>query len=157
VKLVQGDWTPPDWWYRKKCPPNDDVYFENMSRVIFQAGLNWNVIEKKWPTTRKAFAGFNIDIVSKFTDNDVERLLKDKGIVRNRGKIEAIMKNAVMFKEIKKQYGSFKSYLDSSDKSKNYSAVVKDLNSRFKWLGPSSASLFLYSVGENIEPFDRPH
>ena len=154
---MEGNWQPPDWWYRKKCPPNDDAYFENMSRIIFQAGLNWNVIEKKWPTTRKAFAGFNVEKVACFTNADVERLLKDTGIVRNRGKIQAIIQNAILLGEIKKHWGSFKAYIDSLDKSKNYSGVVKELSGRFKWLGPSSVSLFLYTVGEDIEPFDMPH
>ena len=149
---MQGDWQPPDWWYRKKCPPNDDAYFENMSRVIFQAGLNWNVIDKKWSTTKKAFASFSVEKVSRFTKADVERLLKDEGIVRHRGKIEAIIQNAILFGDIKKECGSFKKYIDNLDKSKNYSAVVEELSGKFKRLGPSSASLFLYTVGEDIDP-----
>src|SRR3990172_552244 len=136
---MEGDWQPPTWWYRKKCPPNDDAYFENMSRVIFQAGLNWKVIDKKWPTTKKAFAEFNAEKVARFANVDVARLLKDEGIVRNRGKIQAIIQNAVLFGEIKKQCGTFKKYIDSLDKSKNYAVVVKELTGRFKWLGPSSA------------------
>ena len=154
---MKGEWQPPEWWYRKKRPPNDDAYFENMCRVIFQAGLNWNVIDKKWSGTRKAFAQFSIEKVAGFADSDVERLLKDEGIVRNRDKVCAIIQNALEFKEIRKQYGSFKSYLDSLDKSENYALAVKELSSRFKRLGPSSASLFLYTVGEEIEPFDMPH
>ena len=154
---MEGKWQPPEWWYRKKRPASDDAYFENMCRVIFQAGLNWNVIDKKWSITRKAFAQFSIEKVARFGDSDVERLLKDTGIVRNRSKVCAIIKNALEFKEIRKQCGSFKSYLDSLDKSENYALAVKELSSRFKRLGPSSASLFLYTVGEEIEPFDMPH
>ena len=141
----------------KKVSPNDDAYFENMCRIIFQAGLNWRVIEKKWTSTKKAFAGFSVEKVAHFTNADIERLLKDEGIVRNRGKIAAIINNATTFMEIKKHCGSFKAYLDSLDKSNNYSHVVEELSGRFKWLGPPSASLFLYTVGESIEPFDMPH
>ena len=155
--VLQANWQPPSWWYRGKVPPNDDAYFENMSHIIFQAGLNWNVIEKKWETTQKAFAGFSVEKVSRFTNTDVERLLKDKGIVRNRSKIEAIIQNAVKLKDIKKQCGSFKAYIDSLDKSQNYTNVVKELSTKFKRLGPSSAGLFLYTVGEDIEPFDMQH
>jgi DNA-3-methyladenine glycosylase I len=128
-----------------------------MCRIIFQAGLNWNVIDKKWASTKKAFAGFSVEKVGHFTNADIERLLKDEGIVRNRGKIAAIINNAATFMEIKKQCGSFKAYLDSLDKAKNYSHVVEELSGKFKWLGPPSASLFLYTVGEDIEPFDMPH
>ena len=151
---MEGSWKPPDWWYRGKRPTSDDAYFENMCRIIFQAGLNWNVIEKKWATMKTAFAQFSIEGVAQFTEADVERLLKDKGIVRNKRKILAIVQNANCFREIKKHYGSFQSYLDSLDKANNYAMVVKELTSKFKWLGPSSASLYLYTVGEDIRHFE---
>jgi DNA-3-methyladenine glycosylase I len=147
------NWQPPDWWYRKgRRPTSDDAYFENTCRIIFQAGLNWSVIDRKWPTTKKAFADFSVDRVARFDDADLERLMKDGGIVRNRGKLMAIIYNARQFKEIQKQFGSFQKYLDNLDKSSNYAGVIKELSSRFKWLGPPSASLFLYTVGENISP-----
>jgi 3-methyladenine DNA glycosylase Tag len=81
----------------------------------------------------------------------VERLLKDEGIVRNRGKIEAIIENARKFQEICKQRRSFQKYLGSLDKSNNHANVVKELSGTFKWLDSPSASLFLYTVGENID------
>ena len=144
-------WSPPDWWYTDKRPSNDDAYFENMCRIIFQAGLNWSVVDKKWPTTQRAFGKFSTEKVSHFTDSDVTRLMKDEGIVRNRGKILAIIQNAKEFERIKKDCGSFQGYLDSLDKSDNYSSVVKELTARFKWLGPSSATIFLHTVGEKIK------
>lgn len=149
---MQKDWQPPDWWYEKgKRPSSDDCYFENMSRIIFQAGLNWSVIEKKWPTTRKAFVDFSIGKVAAFTESDVERLMKDEGIVRNKGKILAIIQNANQLREIRKEHGSFQKYLDSLDKSGNYAKVVEELSRRFKWLGQSSAEMFLFTVGEEIK------
>jgi len=143
----------PDWWYSAdKLPTNDDAYFENACRIIFQSGLNWSVIDKKWPTTKKAFANFSVDNVACFDDTDLERLMKDEGIVRHQGKLQAIILNARQFREIQKQHGSFQKYLNSLDKSNNYAIVVKELSRRFKWIGPPSASLFLYTVGENIKP-----
>jgi 3-methyladenine DNA glycosylase Tag len=146
-------WQMPDWWCRDKRPSTDSVYFENMCRVIFQAGLNWRVIDNKWLTTKKAFADFNILDVANFTNTDVETLMRDPGIIRNKGKIKAIIQNAQNFMAIEKQYGSFQKYLDSLDKSDNYANAIKDLVNKFKWLGPPSASLFLYTVGEKIEPW----
>ncbi len=143
----------PQWWYREKRPPSDDAYFENMSRIIIHAGLNWYVIDRKWQAIRRAFLGFNFEKVARFTEDDVERLMMDKGIVRNRAKIIAIIQNALIFRQIVKQYGSFQAYLDSLDKSNNYADAVKELRRKFKRLGPPSASLFLYSVGENINPW----
>jgi len=149
--MGEQTWQPPSWWCPNgKRPANDKAYFENMCRIIFQAGLNWNVIDKKWSTTQKAFANFSVDKIARFTDTDVERLVKDEGIVRNCGKIEAIIENARKFQEICKERGSFQKYLDSLDKSNNYANVVNELSSRFKWLGPPSAKLFLYTVGEDI-------
>jgi DNA-3-methyladenine glycosylase I len=152
--MQEHHWQMPEWWLRDKRPSNDNVYFENMCRVIFQAGLNWQVIDNKWPTIKKAFANFNIDKVACFTNQDVQRLLNDEGIVRNKGKIQAIIQNAQNFKAIEKQYGSFQKYLDSLDKSNNYDNIVKDLVNKFKWLGPPSASTFLYTVGEKISVWD---
>ena len=125
-----------------------------MSRVIFQAGLNWRVIDQKWHTLKTAFSNFKIEKVACFTDVDIQRLLKDPGIIRNKGKIHAIIYNAKGFEVIKKQCGSFQKYLDSLDKSDNYSNVVEDLTNKFKWLGPPSASLFLYTVGEKISHWE---
>ena len=146
-------WKRPEWWFRGKRPSSDNCYFENMCRIIFQAGLNWQVIDSKWSTTKKAFADFDIENVACFTDSDVQRLLKDQGIIRNKGKIQAIIQNAQNFVAIKKRYGSFQKYLDGLDKSNNYDNATKDLVNKFKWLGPPSANLFLYTVGEKIDPW----
>jgi len=148
--LSEAGWRPPAWIYREKRPPNDDKYFENMTRVIFQAGLGWKMIDRKWPNFKKAFAGFSVDKVVRFGDADMKRLLKDEGIVRNRAKIESTVQNAKEFKRIKTEHGSFQSYLDSLDKSNNYAQVIKELGKRFQRLGPSSARMFLYSVGEDV-------
>ncbi len=152
--MQEQSWQPPKWWYRKNRPSTDDAYFENMSRVILEAGLNWAVIDKKWGTINAAFENFSVDKVSNFTSNDVERLLLDKGVVRNRNKIEGIIINAVQFKKIRQQYGGFQQYLDSLDKSNNYANVIKSLTRNFKRIGKSSAVLFLYTVAEDISPWE---
>src|SRR5208283_3713054 len=100
ILMQEQHWQVPEWWYREKRPANDNAYFENMSRVIFQAGLNWRVIDNKWPTIKKAFANFNINKVASFTNADVERLMKDPGVVRNKGKIQATIQNAIRFQAI---------------------------------------------------------
>jgi DNA-3-methyladenine glycosylase I len=148
------EWQMPEWWYREKRPTNDEAYFENMCRVIFQAGLNWKVIDNKWSSIKKALLNFKTEKIACFTEADIERLMKDPEIIRNKGKIKAIIQNAQNFKAIEKQYGSFQKYLDSLDKSNNYENAIKDLVNKFKWLGTPSASLFLYTVGEKISVWD---
>lgn len=147
---MSGSWSPPEWMYRGRQPPNDDAYFENMTRVVFLAGLSWRMIDKKWLNFRKAFKGFSIGIVAGFGEKDVQQLMNDTSIVRNRAKILAAVNNAKQFQKIKKEYGSFQRYLDSLDKSDNYSRVIKELGKKFNRIGPFSARIFLYTVGEDI-------
>jgi DNA-3-methyladenine glycosylase I len=142
----------PHWWYRGCRPSSDDAFFENLCRVLFQTGLNWRVVEKKWPTIRPAFCNFDIDVIAAFTETDITHLLNDKGIIRNKYKLHAIVENAKQFQQIRQQYGSFQAYLDSQDKSDNYAHVIKALADCFERIGPTTAALFLYSVGENIKP-----
>ena len=72
----------------------DDAVFERISLEAFQAGLSWLTILRKREAFRRAFDGFSIAAVADYTDDDVERLLGDAGIVRNRAKIEAVIGNA---------------------------------------------------------------
>jgi DNA-3-methyladenine glycosylase I len=148
--VSEESWAPPEWIYRGRYPPNDDAYFENMTRVIFLAGLSWKMIDKKWPNFRKAFKNFSIERVARFSQKDVQELGSDAGIVRNRAKITAAIDNARQFQSVRKEHRSFKQYLDSLDKSENYASVIKELGRKFSRVGPSSARIFLYSVGEDI-------
>jgi DNA-3-methyladenine glycosylase I len=72
----------------------DDALFERLSLEAFQSGLSWLTILRKRPAFRAAFDGFAIDAVAAFTEADEERLMADAGIVRNRAKITAAIRNA---------------------------------------------------------------
>ena len=72
----------------------DDPLFERLALEAFQSGLSWITILRKRPAFRAAFAGFSIDAVAAFTDDDEARLMADAGIVRNRAKIRAAVRNA---------------------------------------------------------------
>lgn len=146
---------PPDWMYRDRRPKNDDSYFENMSRVIFLAGFSWKVVGNKWPEFRKAFSDFSIDEVASFSTKDVERLVANPNIIRNRAKIEATIENARRIKDIKEKFGSFEVYINLLDKKDNYAGAVKDISKRFARMGPSSSRIFLYSVGEDVHRPDE--
>jgi len=149
--------TMPGWVYKGRRPATDREYFENMTRCIFQGGLNWQMIANKWPNFREAFNGFDIDKVAAYGPDDVARLRGDEGIIRNRQKIEATIRNAEEFKRIAAEHGSFQNWLDSLDKGSNYDYVVKRLKSRFKRVGPGTAHIFLWSVGEPIEYDESVH
>ncbi len=72
----------------------DDALFERLCLEAFQSGLSWITILRKRPAFRSAFAGFSIDAVAEFDDDDEARLMADAGIVRNRAKIAAAVRNA---------------------------------------------------------------
>lgn len=78
----------------------DRPLFEKLSLEGFQAGLSWITILRRRPTLRTAFAGFDIDAVAAFDDRDVERLMNDPGIIRNRAKVEATISNARATQEL---------------------------------------------------------
>ena len=145
-----SEWTPPDWWYSDAKPSDDSAYFENLTRCIFQAGLNWQVVTKKWGNFRTAFHNFNIKKVASFNQDDVKQLISNPDIIRNRRKIQSTIYNAQEFQRIANEAGTFQSWIDSSDKSNNYARVVKQLITRFKHVGPMTAHTFLHSVGEDI-------
>ena len=93
-------------------PLRDDTkLFEFLTLESFQAGLSWHLILKKRDNFRKAFANFVPDKVAKFDERDVERLLNNEGIVRNKLKIRACINNAQRFLEIQKEFGSFQTYI----------------------------------------------
>jgi 3-methyladenine DNA glycosylase Tag len=138
----------PAW---KVTPPKDDAeYFERMTKCIFTAGLNWKVVENKWPNFRKAFGGFSPSKVAKFSGREVKALSGDAGIVRNERKIAATVLNAGEFLSLQKEFGSFKGYLGSFGKDER--RLQGDLQERFKHLGPSTARMFLWSSGYELTP-----
>jgi len=139
----------PQGW--KVTPPkNDSEYLERMSKAIFSAGLNWTMIENKWPNFRSAFARFSPDIVSKMSASEVGKLMDNPGIVRNEKKIRSTVHNAKVMLAIQKEHGSFKKYLGSFGKDEE--EPQKDLQERFQHLGPSSSRMFLWSVGYPLTP-----
>jgi len=135
---------------RAASPKDDSEYFERMSRVIFAAGLSWEMVEKKWPNFRKAFAAFSPEKVAKMTEKDVKSLMGDAGIVRNERKIRATIRNAGEIASLKKEFGSFKGYVASFGRDED--RLQKDLQEKFKHVGGSTARFFLWSVGYKLTP-----
>ena len=147
-------------------PVADDVrLFEKLSLEGFQAGLSWLTILRKRESFRRAFAGFDVDRIAHFDQADVDRLLHDAGIVRHRGKIEAVINNAKRAVELVESEGSLGSYvwrfepaprtgrLDRASlaglavtvESKR---LAKDLKSRgWRFVGPTTAYAFMQAMG----------
>ncbi|RYZ49094.1 MAG: DNA-3-methyladenine glycosylase I [Sphingobacteriales bacterium] len=144
---------------------DDQKIFEFMVLDAFQAGLSWKTILHKRENFRKAFANFNVRKVARFTEADLERLMLDAGIARNRLKIQATIKNAQCFMELQKEFGSFDAYIwqftggkplvnkckssgDIPAKSAESDRMSKDLLGRgFKFVGSTICYAFMQAAG----------
>jgi len=89
---------------------NDRKHFEFLILESFQAGLSWKTVLHRRKGFKKAFVNFDYKKVAKFTQKDIERLMQDEGIIRNRLKIQSMIINAKAFMQIQKEFGSFNKY-----------------------------------------------
>ncbi len=117
-KIIRCSWCGTDPLYVKyhdeewgKPVYDDQTLFEFLILESAQAGLSWITILRKRENYREAFVGFNAQKVAEFSEEDVERLLQNEGIIRNRLKITSAIKNAKLFLEVQKEYGSFSNYM----------------------------------------------
>jgi len=147
-------------------PVHDDrVFFEFLTLEGAQAGLSWETILNKRDAYRRAFFGFDPELVARFTAKQVERLLKDPGIVRNRLKINSTVTNAKAFLAVQKEFGSFDAYVwrfvggtprvnrwrmmkHVPPKTVESDALSRDLLKRgFKFVGSTICYAFMQAVG----------
>ena len=159
-------------WGTPQC--NDRVLFEYILLDSFQAGLSWAIILNKRENFRSAFAGFDPKKITRYDKRRVASLLKDAGIVRNRGKIEATISNAKNFLAIQKEFGSFSKYLwgmignsprprkasprgkqnkwrrleDVPARTREGDEISADLKKRgFRFFGPTTCYAFMQGAG----------
>ena len=149
-------------------PVDDDTrLFEKLCLEGFQAGLSWLTILRKRENFRAAFAGFEIERVARFNARSVDRLLRDAGIVRHRGKIESTLNNARRALELRAEFGSLGAYfwgwepapasrltrftlaqLKALSSSPESTALSKDLKRRgWSFVGPTTAYAFMQAMG----------
>ena len=147
-------------------PSHDDVHlFELLTLEGAQAGLSWSTILRKREGYRRAFAGFDPTVVARFGERDVERLLGDAGIVRNRLKVESAIVNAGRVLDVQADHGSLDAYLwgfvDGTPVVNRWrglaelpaetplsKALSKDLKRRgFRFVGPTTCYAFMQAVG----------
>jgi DNA-3-methyladenine glycosylase I len=135
-------------------PVHDDrTIFEFLVLEGMQAGLNWAMILRKREAFRRAFKNFEPARVAKFTARDVERLIRDPAIVRNRLKIESAIANARRFLEVQKEFGSFDRYIWSfvggqPARTPLSDRISQDLKARgFKFVGSTIIYSHLQATG----------
>lgn len=147
-----------EWGFPVK---NDQRLFEKLCLEGFQSGLSWRTILVKRENFRAAFARFDFEKVACFTRREVERLLKDEGIVRHRGKIEAVINNAQRACELVEQEGSLAAFIwryepgaaelaapQTASTSATSIALSKELKKRgWKFVGPTTVYAFMQAMG----------
>lgn len=140
---------------------DDQRLFEKLSLEAFQSGLSWRTILAKRDNFRSAFQDFDFEKVAAFEEGDVQRLLADAGIVRHRGKIEAVVNNARRAVELVEREGSLATYMwryepdpatlglpHTLSVSPASVALSKDLKKRgWRFVGPTTAFAFMQAVG----------
>lgn len=152
------DYHDTEWGF----PVDDDHrLFEKICLESFQSGLSWRTILAKRENFRAAFHQFDFDKIARFTQRDINRLLKDEGIVRHRGKIEATINNAQRAQELIKQEGSLAAFLwryepdikklakpQSVSTSAESIALSKDLKKLgWKFVGPTTVYALMQAMG----------
>ncbi|MDT3403958.1 DNA-3-methyladenine glycosylase I [Mucilaginibacter terrae] len=146
-----------------KTVHDDKVLFEFLVLESAQAGLSWITILRRRENYRKAFANFDVKKVAAMTADDVERLMQDEGIIRNRLKIKTTISNAQLFIAVQKEFGSFDKYLYSfmphgkpfNNQSSTFAvstpvsdAIAKDMKKRgFKFFGTTICYAYMQAVG----------
>ncbi|MGD8589423.1 MAG: DNA-3-methyladenine glycosylase I [Chromatiales bacterium] len=152
------DYHDSEWGF----PVSDDRrLFEKLSLEGFQSGLSWRTILSKRENFRAAFHDFDFDRIARFTQRDVDRLLKDAGIVRHRGKIEAVINNAQRARELIQREGSLAAFIwryEPAEKqlarpqtvstSAESLALSKALKKQgWKFVGPTTVYAFMQAMG----------
>jgi DNA-3-methyladenine glycosylase I len=145
---------------------DDRRLFEKLSLEGFQSGLSWRTILMKRDNFRAAFRNFEIDKVARFGTRDVQRLLGDAGIVRHRGKIEAVINNARRARELVKQEGSLAAFVwkfepKAKARQRGLSATLESIalskqlkKLGWKFVGPTTVYAFMQAMGMVNDHFD---
>ena len=128
---------------------------------INQAGLSWETILNKEKNFKKAYSNFNIDQVANYEQADIDRLLSDAGIIRNKLKINAAIHNAQQIIHIREEFGTFKQWLDNNHPLSR-DEWTKLFKKTFKFVGGEIVNEFLMSTGyfpgahdENCPVFEK--
>jgi len=128
-------------------------YLAIMTKSAFQSGMAYSVIEAKWEGFKEAFRGFDPEQVASLEEPDVEALVQDTRIIRNRRKIEATIHNAETLLRLS---GGDKDGLQAWFRSfADYPSLAKAIRKEFKFLGPSGIYMWLYVVGEDVPDYTK--
>jgi 3-methyladenine DNA glycosylase Tag len=134
--------------HKQPRPPKElSGYLDAMARVMFQTGISWRVVDAKWPGIQEAFHDFEPTRVARLTTKDVNRLMGDTRVIRNRKKLEAIVSNARRMLDLESEHKGFKRYLDSLG---DFESTKKEIHQQFAFMGDTGTWYFLWLVGQKV-------
>jgi 3-methyladenine DNA glycosylase Tag len=125
----------------------DDRWLSAMSKRVFSAGFNWQVIENKWPGFEEAFHGFDVRWCAMMSDEDFDALLKDTRIVRNARKIDTVRRNGQVLLDIAAEHGGFGKMVAGWPDA-DYADLLELLGKRAAGMGGGTAMMFLRFMGK---------
>ncbi len=144
---------------------NDRMLYELLILEGMQAGLSWNIVLQKRDNFRKAFDNFDYNKIIRYKENKIEELMQNKGIIRNRLKIQSVITNAKSFINVQEEFGSFNKYIWDFENNKSVhnswkkledlpsntelsTRISKDMKKRgFKFIGTTIIYSFLQAIG----------
>jgi 3-methyladenine DNA glycosylase Tag len=117
-------------------------YLEIMSKSVFQSGISWRVVESKWPGVREAMREFDPQTIAMLGEPELDELAQDSRMIRHRRKLSAISANAQRILELEEEHGSFE-------------ATLQSIRKEFKYMGDSGTYHFLWTVSEEVPPYEE--
>ncbi|MCB9852926.1 MAG: DNA-3-methyladenine glycosylase I [Phycisphaerales bacterium] len=128
----------------------DAGHLRRIAQEIFQCGLSWHIVLVKTPALKDVFYDFDVDRVSQMKSSDVDRLMKDERIIRNRRKIEATIHNANVFREIADEHGTYCKWFNRLPAATptEIAALYPLFKKTFKFMGPETTKCYLMGAGK---------
>ena len=130
-----------------KKPKNDSEFLEVMSRIIFVAGFRWSIVDARWPQIKKAFNNFNLKKVVRLK---ADAIMKKEGMIKNKGKITAIIENAKICQDIIKEHKTIMKYFSkiqrNNKKDPLFNPTVQEECLRFLRIGKTTSRWLAYVV-----------
>ena len=126
-------------------PKNDSEFLEVMAKIIFVSGFRWDLVNSRWPKIKKAFHNFKID---KVENEKLDSLLKKEGMIKNKAKINAIIENAKICRDIMKKHGSINNWVKTIQKNNKkeplFNPTVREEMKRFVKIGKTTSRWLAY-------------
>ena len=130
-----------------KKPKNNAEFLEVMSKIIFVAGFRWSIVEARWPQIKKAFSNFNLNKVARLK---ADTIMKKKGMIKNKGKIIAIIENAKICQDIIKEHGTVMKFFSKiqrkNKKDPLFNPTAQEECLRFLRIGKTTSRWLAYVV-----------